>query len=83
MKAPDKIYLFVEKGEDWAYAIWTQRNPEEQKFSELDEHEEYIRKDTLLEWAKKELEKRRNTGDDYYLPAFVVLNDLIDKLNEL
>ena len=45
MKAPDKIYLSVGKGEDWAYAMWTQKSSEEQKFSELDEHEEYIRKD--------------------------------------
>jgi len=50
MKAPDKIYLSVGKGEDWAYAMWAQKTPEEQKFSELDEHEEYIRKDALIKW---------------------------------
>lgn len=83
MKAPNKIYLSVEKGEDWVYAMWTQRPPEERKFSELDEHEEYIRKDALLEWAKKELEARRNTGDDYFYPAIVVFNDLIEKLNSM
>ena len=33
--------------------------------------------------AKKELEMRRNTGDDYFYPAIVVLGDLIDKLNSL
>lgn len=26
---------------------------------------------------------RRYTGDDYFIPAIVVLNDLIDKLNSL
>lgn len=83
MKAPDKIYLSVEKGEDWAYAMWTQRPPEERKFSELDEHEEYIRKDELLEWANNELNGRRDTGDDYFHSAIVVLNDLIEKLNSL
>ncbi len=55
MQAPDKIFLSVEKGEDWTHAMWTQKSPEEQKFSELDEHEEYIRKDALLEWAKERL----------------------------
>ena len=44
---------------------------------------QYIRKELLLEWAKKELEMRRNTGDDYFYPAIVVLGDLIDKLNSL
>lgn len=77
MKAPDKIYIRHywmpgELDDDWHL-----------KPIEGEDYEEYIRKDTLLEWAKKELEKRRNTGDDYYLPAFVVLNDLIEKLNEL
>lgn len=32
--------------------MWTQKNPEEQKFSELDEHEEYIRKDVVDETIK-------------------------------
>lgn len=43
----------------------------------------YIRKGLLWEWAKRELEMRRNTGDDYFYPAIVVLGDLIDKLNSL
>ncbi len=75
MKAPDKIYLSVEKGEDWTHAIWTQKTPEEQKFSELDEHEEYIRKDVLLEWAK-ELEQKRLMG-------YIMFDELINKLNLL
>ena len=48
-----------------------------------DDDVEYIHKDLLLEWAKRELEMRRNTGDDYFYPAIVVLGDLIDKLNSL
>jgi len=43
----------------------------------------YIRKDTLLEWTECELSKRRDTGDDYFIPAIVVLNDLINKLNSM
>lgn len=43
----------------------------------------YIRKDALLEWAECELSKRRDTGDDYFIPAIVILNDLIDKLNSM
>lgn len=44
---------------------------------------EYIRKDTLLEWANNALSSRRNMGDDYFIPAIVVLNELIDKLNSI
>lgn len=73
MNAPEKIYLSVEKGEDWAYAMWTQKSPEEQKFSELDEHEEYIRKDALIEMLK---------GYSHPLTRIVV-QELIDKINEL
>ncbi len=43
----------------------------------------YICKDAILEWANRELDRRRNTGDDYFYPAIVVLNDLINKLNKL
>lgn len=87
MKAPDKIYLSVGKGEDWAYAMWTQKTPEEQKFSELDEHEEYIRKDALLEWAK-EMKEQVGLGLNAYDMGEEngkadILNALIDKLNEM
>ena len=43
----------------------------------------YIRKNALLEWVECELSKRRDTRDDYFIPAIVVLNDLIDKLNSM
>lgn len=82
MKAPDKIYLSVEKGEDWAYAMWTQKSPEEQKFSELNEHEEYIRKDALLKWLEGKMTIEGATegivgGYD------LALKDVIDKLNQM
>lgn len=50
MKAPEKIFLSVEKGEDWTHAMWTKKDPKEQKFSELDKHEEYIHKGAILEY---------------------------------
>lgn len=73
MKAPDKIYLSVEKGEDWAYAMWTTKSPEEQKFSELDEHEEYIRKDALIEWTNKMLQDTAERFDFRSNQAFAEL----------
>ncbi len=80
MKAPDKIYLSVRKGEDWAYAMWTQKTPEEQKFSELDEHEEYIRKDALIEWINKMLQDTADRLDFRGNQAFA---QLLDKLNSM
>ena len=79
MKAPDKIYLSVEKGEDWAYAMWTQKSPEEQKFSELDDHEEYIRKDALIGWAKGEQSKCSDETHPYYQ----FMNVVLEKINSL
>lgn len=87
MKAPDKIYLFVEKGEDWAYAMWTPKSPEEQKFSEIDEHEEYIRKDALLEWLEQNRNQAQMWFDKYCekedLSAKQVWEEVIAKINEL
>lgn len=80
MQAPDKIYLSVEKGENWAHAMWTQKTPEEQKFSELDEHEEYICKDTLLEWLNKQLVASAESLRFERNKAFA---DVIDKINSL
>ena len=83
MEAPDKIYLSVRKGEDWAYAMWTQKTPEEQKFSKLDEHEEYIRKDALLEWAKKNNKRIDAEEGDYSLGYVSAMIDLIEKIESL
>ena len=74
MKALDKIYMLPEELDE--RREWITKPYEDRDVA-------YIRKDSILEWAKKELETRRNTGDDYYLPAIVVLNDLIEKLNSL
>lgn len=94
MKAPDKIYLSVEKGEDWTYAMWTTKSPEEQKFSELDDHEEYIRKDVLIEWLRKEYktvswydEKMRHVtgcvGDTSASGKAEAYQSVINKLNSM
>lgn len=72
MKATNKIYATVQGSQ----LLGCSTNP-------YRDCEEYIRKDTLLEWANNALSLRRDTGDDYFIPAIVVLNDLIDKLNSL
>lgn len=74
MKALDKIYMLPEELDE--RREWITKPYEDRDVA-------YIRKDAILKWAKKELETRRNTGDDYYLPAIVVLNDLIEKLNSM
>ena len=72
MKAPDKCYIIREKN-GVVYSLSFNDNG----------GLEYIRKDALLEWANKELSTRRDSGDADFLPAIVVLDDLIDKLNSL
>ena len=48
MKAPDKIYLNCRpKDDDFDYALWSKA-----PFTDDSIHEEYIRKDALLEWPK-------------------------------
>ena len=44
---------------------------------------EFVRKEALMEILKKEEEWRRESGDDYYLPVFNFIHDLIDKLNSM
>lgn len=74
MTAPDKIYLSEDapRAYDWQITPFKKGG-----------NIEYIRKDALLEWANNMLSLRRDTGDDYFIPAIVVLNDLIDKLNSM
>lgn len=79
MAAPDKIYLSVGKGEDWAYAMWTQKTPEEQKFSELDEHEEYIRKNALLKW----IQEVRTIPHENAIARDLAFQEVVNKLNSM
>lgn len=90
MKAPDKIFLSVEKGEDWAHAMWTQKDPKEQKFSEFDKHEEYIRKDALLEWINEKRIEFLPGNDDIsgvkahsHLTRSILLDSFEQKINSL
>lgn len=86
MKAPDVIY--VEFSEDVNLAF------EEQPFEETPA---YIRKDALLEWAEKELERLYELIPDThkvedetatpmemrYLGQYMQMESVIDKLNEM
>ena len=85
MKAPDKIYLSVEKGEDWAHAMWSQKNPKEQKFSEFDKHEEYVRKEALLEKLEKVSAeyKKRSDGGELVWQNMCGINLAIDIVNKM
>ena len=77
MEAPDKMHIgYCDPSLERGFAT---SSVEKMKSDDI----EYIRKDLLLKWAKEELERRRNTGDDYFYPAIVVLEGLIDKLNSL
>ena len=83
MEAPNKIYLAFDKG-FVAQASNVKKDINGNsiflpKYTPI----AYIRKDSLLEWANNALSARRDTGDDYFIPAIVVLNDLIDKLNSM
>lgn len=71
---PDKLYI-----SQLIYGTWQYQTPDPDDENQV----EYIRKDTLLEWAKKELSIRRDSGDSDFLPAIVVLDDLIEKLNSM
>ena len=78
MNAPDKIY--VREYPDGINQFWDRKKREDVVATI---HHEYIRKDALLEWANNALSSRRNMGDDYFIPAIVVLNELIDKLDSM
>lgn len=81
MEAPNKIFLSVGKEEDWKYAMWTEKSPDEQKFSELDKHQEYIRKNALLGWLNEKVyEHNEDRFDDGFNAA---LGQVIDKINSL
>ena len=78
MEAPNKIYLNfpkIQPGLD--NATWDTK-----QYGDCI-NVEYLRKDALLEWVNNVRSSRRNTGDDYFIPAIAVLNDLIDKLNSI
>lgn len=56
MKAPDKIYLDPVFTGDFDLASWDTKK-------EFESDVEYIRKDTLLEWAKEKAEDYKGTAN--------------------
>jgi hypothetical protein len=79
MKAPDKIYIQTNAGEAFS-SKWTTI-----PFRDF-ENTEYIRKDTLLEWAKEHklvIETHGDERDAYLRGVYSALNSLIHKLNEM
>ena len=74
MKAPDKIY--VRKYRDGETSMFWDEEPYEDEIAGI-EAVEYIRKDTLLEWAKeKQYESLTIVADNFW-------QEVIDKLNEM
>ena len=79
--APDKIYLKGFSGN--ISQIWSRIKATE---TSADVQYEYIRKDALLEWAKKRREavaKEVVIQEGVRLGADAAFEELIDKLNEM
>ena len=77
MKAPNKIYL-EQTGEVTFNAMWFGK-PTDKGFQH-----EYIRKDLLLAWAKKELETARIMDFDEFGRGEVrALERIVSKLNSM
>jgi len=75
MNAPDKLFLHPNhKGE--VGANWL-------TFSLTNEDEAYIRKDALIEWAKKNNERINTEDGDYTLGYVSAMIDLIEKINSM
>ena len=74
MKAPDKITIGkhnIDHNGDVVFA-WIEQD-------DIPEYVEYIRKDALLEWAKEEMSKWRESHPMRYKS----MADLIDKLESM
>ena len=83
MKAPDKIYLEMDKEIDKIHHLWGQLPVVHSGY----EHIEYIRKDALLEWAE-EMKEHVGLGLNAYDMGeengkAEMLNALIDKLKSM
>lgn len=75
MKAPDKIYV--------PQHIIEARNIQELGELIVAGSTEYIRKDALLEWAKKKNKRIDTEEGDYSLGYVSAMIDLIDKIESL
>lgn len=83
MKAPDKIYVTVDKPDrivetnpEIIGVAWTERD-------DSCEHIEYIRKDALVEWANDNLLECEASNDDADYGRIDAFKKLIDKLGSL
>jgi hypothetical protein len=85
---PDKIYIYSNAGDN-SYLISPTENVADKKY-EI----EYIRKDFLLEWAEKEMDRLYKLLPDAsnenptqmelrYLGQYMQMENLIDKLESL
>ena len=91
MKAPDKIYLHPDfESSQTPSVFWGT----ERRGSHPEECVEYIRKEALLEWAKKEMERLWELLPDSdndnptqmelrYLGQYMQMESLEDKLNSM
>ena len=77
MNAPDKIFILNHKD----YSDRRILNAFTEKDNETDI--EYIRKDALLEWAKKKNKRIDTEEGDYSLGYVSAMIDLIDKIESL
>ncbi len=81
MNAPDKIYistLNIDKGDNYWF-IEESYNTANKKYDV-----EYIRKDALLELAKKELENAEITDfDEFGRGEVIAYRRIVDKLNSM
>ena len=75
MNAPDKIYIFQDGDELWY-------KPEEWE-TPPSNRVEYIRKDSLLELAKKNNKRIDTEEGDYSLGYVSAMIDLIEKIESL
>lgn len=79
MKAPDKIYIAETPNK--LIEIWSEEPIESKPY--ITEHE-YLRKDALLEWAKKLKERWEEPPMSKHSPGCVyMLEQLIEKLNSM
>lgn len=77
--APDKIY--VREYPDGINQFWDRKKRDD--VVAIIYHE-YIRKDALLEWAKKELENAEYTNfDEFGRGEVIAWRHIVDKLNKI
>ena len=96
MKAPDKIYIPIIE-EDGKKLLCTNWWETDSRSAYVNETIPYIRKEDLLEWAEKELERLYELIPDAhkiedetatsmemrYLGQYIQMESVIDKLNEM